>query len=174
MPQSDPQKHYEYNRAWAAKNPERVRAYRKKYNDLHPDVCARWHREHPDRVREIAKNCRAKNLEVVRVRGREWAKNHPEQGHSACALRRARKLGVECERFTWLEIASRDEWTCQLCGKILFQAFRGMRISMAPHIDHVIPLAAGGAHTRANSQLLCARCNMMKGAKTGGVEFLRS
>jgi 5-methylcytosine-specific restriction endonuclease McrA len=35
------------------------------------------------------------------------------------------------------------------------------------HIDHVIPLAEGGTNALSNLQLLCAKCNLAKGKKTG-------
>jgi len=41
------------------------------------------------------------------------------------------------------------------------------------HIDHVVPLAAGGTHTDDNVQLLCPGCNVSKGAKDP-IEFMQS
>ncbi len=41
------------------------------------------------------------------------------------------------------------------------------------HIDHVVPLAAGGTHTDDNVQLLCPDCNVSKGAKDP-IEFMQS
>ena len=34
------------------------------------------------------------------------------------------------------------------------------------HVDHVVPLKRGGTHAVANLQLLCAPCNLMKGARS--------
>ena len=33
------------------------------------------------------------------------------------------------------------------------------------HVDHVVPIAAGGTHEPGNVQLLCPGCNLSKGAK---------
>lgn len=41
------------------------------------------------------------------------------------------------------------------------------------HIDHVIPLSAGGTNTDDNVQLLCFECNVSKGAKHS-VDFMQS
>ena len=43
----------------------------------------------------------------------------------------------------------------------------------APELDHVVPLASGGAHTYANSACACRECNILKGALTVA-EFLAS
>jgi 5-methylcytosine-specific restriction endonuclease McrA len=45
---------------------------------------------------------------------------------------------------------------CALCAKSLASGF---------HVDHVIPLALGGEHSRLNVQLLCPTCNVRKNAK---------
>jgi 5-methylcytosine-specific restriction endonuclease McrA len=34
----------------------------------------------------------------------------------------------------------------------------------APELDHIVPLACGGAHTYQNTQCTCRECNGRKGA----------
>jgi len=41
------------------------------------------------------------------------------------------------------------------------------------HLDHIVPLASGGAHADDNIQLLCPHCNISKSAKDP-VEFMQS
>lgn len=57
------------------------------------------------------------------------------------------------------EIAFRDNYTCQCCGKYMPD-----RIGM--HIDHIIPIARGGKTVPSNLQVLCDKCNLKKSAKT--------
>lgn len=58
------------------------------------------------------------------------------------------------------EIFERDRWRCQLCGR---------RVSSSEaQLDHIIPVALGGAHVRANLQLACGPCNSRKGARLLG------
>ena len=121
---------------------------------------------HPERVRESNRKWDAANQEKRMEVKRTWNREHPKAWnliHSRSdTIRRARKLGVETERFTWLEIANRDDWTCQSCGTQIWECMRGRNVPTAPHIDHIVPLSRGGPHTRSNSQLLCAGCNLRK------------
>lgn len=70
--------------------------------------------------------------------------------------RRARLKGVQVGRIDREAIIARDESTCYLCGK-----------KCAPpeiHLDHVIPISRGGAHTEDNIRVACSTCNVRKGA----------
>lgn len=72
--------------------------------------------------------------------------------------RRAAKANAPLiERFDRAEIIERDRSTCHLCGK---------RCEPSEiHIDHVIPLARGGTHTRENVRVACSNCNLKKGPR---------
>lgn len=56
------------------------------------------------------------------------------------------------------EIARRDNYTCQICGKY-------MPDGVGLHIDHIVPVSKGGKTVPSNLQVLCSRCNGRKGAK---------
>ena len=75
------------------------------------------------------------------------------------ANRRARKRAAHIETVDYQEIYQRDNWTCQLCGVDLKD--RPGEI----HVDHIVPLARGGLHYRANLWTTCQTCNLSKGAK---------
>ena len=77
--------------------------------------------------------------------------------------RRARFYGVRYEPFKVIDIFERDEWRCKACGCDTPKELRGTQHDDAPELDHVIALADGGEHTRANTQCLCRLCNSMKG-----------
>jgi 5-methylcytosine-specific restriction endonuclease McrA len=56
------------------------------------------------------------------------------------------------------EIAERDGWRCHLCGRRVPD--RPYRASPNdPTLDHLVPVSAGGDHTRANVALAHNRCN---------------
>lgn len=84
------------------------------------------------------------------------------------AHRRAKIRGNEYEVFDPLEIFERDHWRCQLCGMKTPKRLRGTLEDRAPELDHIIPLALGGPHTRINTQCLCRLCNQRKGATIAG------
>ena len=49
---------------------------------------------------------------------------------------------------------------CPACGGPV------QRKGRQSHVDHVVPLAAGGSVRFGNLQLLCSLCNLRKGAHT--------
>ena len=80
------------------------------------------------------------------------------------AKRRARLVGGLVEVFDRREIFERDGWRCQICGQAVDP--KSPRYSYnVPSIDHIIPIARGGEHSRANVQTACLGCNVRKGAK---------
>ena len=56
------------------------------------------------------------------------------------------------------KIKIRDNYTCQICGKY-------MPDEIGLHIDHIIPVKAGGKTIPSNLQVLCSRCNGQKSDK---------
>ena len=56
------------------------------------------------------------------------------------------------------EIALRDNYTCQCCGKY-------MPDGVGLHIDHIIPISKGGKSIPSNLQVLCSKCNGKKSSK---------
>lgn len=58
------------------------------------------------------------------------------------------------------QVAERDEWVCHLCRNTLGPVTRENW-----SLEHVVPLAAGGAHSPENVALAHHRCNTLKGLK---------
>lgn len=79
--------------------------------------------------------------------------------------KRAAKIGsLLVERFSAIEIFERDNWMCRDCGGPV-RRDRKAGLPDSPELDHIVPLAVGGAHVRTNVQLLCKACNARKHAK---------
>ena len=77
------------------------------------------------------------------------------------ARRRARKAKAEIEPISRAQVMRRDKHRCQLCGRKVRQN-AVVPHPLAPTLDHVVPLAEGGAHTMANIQLAHFLCNSIK------------
>jgi 5-methylcytosine-specific restriction endonuclease McrA len=87
----------------------------------------------------------------------------------AKARRKAHLRGASCLHvFDPIEVFKRDGWRCQLCGTPTPRRLRGRMAPNAPELDHITPLARGGAHSVDNAQCLCRRCNGAKGARVMG------
>ncbi len=79
--------------------------------------------------------------------------------------RRARLRSVRCVNFSPSEILNRDGWKCRICGKDTPKELRGKKVSNAPTLDHIVPIALGGEHTPSNTQCACLGCNCSKGGR---------
>lgn len=79
---------------------------------------------------------------------------------------RKRRKVERSERVEALKVFERDGWICQICGRQTRRDKRGTKHPMAPELDHVVPVSRGGAHTYANTQTACKRCNMAKGNRS--------
>lgn len=96
------------------------------------------------------------------------SKRHRERasGRRGGSVRRP----VESESFTLREIAERDGWRCHLCRRSVPDREYKAR-PLDPTLDHLVPIADGGAHSRANVALAHNRCNWQRAA--GGIAQLR-
>jgi 5-methylcytosine-specific restriction endonuclease McrA len=143
----------------------------------------RYAKPYPKHVEE--RHCRdcdaditAKKLSAIRcdscrpawqkeTRRRQWAEN-PElrrrQQADAANRRRARIRGNGRERYDRLDVFERDGWRCQLCSFPVDQAAQWPD-PLSAAIDHVVPIAAGGADTFANVQLAHQGCNWRKSSR---------
>ncbi len=65
------------------------------------------------------------------------------------------------------QVAERDEYTCQMCGKKL-------PFDDTLHLDHIIPAALGGESTLSNLRVLCRDCNSLKADLLVGENDLRT
>lgn len=84
--------------------------------------------------------------------------------------RRARKRTAAVEVFSSAEIFERDRYRCHICRQ---KCLKGSRVPhpLAPTLDHLIPLAEDGEHTRANTATACFLCNSVKGDRGGGEQL---
>lgn len=140
--------------AFRAANPDRTRVY-----------SATWRAKlDPEATRAYFVEYQAANAERIAATRTAWRAKNAAHIESQLAAGRARKRGVR--------IGDRNAYTafvrharaapyipCHWCGKATKPGRRRR------HIDHIIPLAKGGADAVENLCVSCQRCNCSKGAK---------
>jgi 5-methylcytosine-specific restriction endonuclease McrA len=113
--------------------------------------------EHRRRLgREQANERRRRDPAADRARVRAWQKQNPERYRAIQARRRARRRDATVVRFTREQILAKVAYwggRCWICG------------GSYEVIDHVKPLARGGAHMLSNLRPACRTCNLSKGGK---------
>jgi 5-methylcytosine-specific restriction endonuclease McrA len=139
---------------------------------------ARWRAKHRERYLENKRRRREANKEKIAAawaayykanrdellaKRREWAQANPDKKRAArdpegmlldAARRRARKHDAFVEDVPFDFIVLRDLGACGICNQQI--------LDNDIHLDHIIPLAAGGTHERSNVQLAHATCNLRK------------
>lgn len=167
------------NRQWADANAERVKAYKAEWYQANKErVTAAAAVRAVEKAEEIKATRRAyyqKNkaeiLEKQRryasatparreaglARLKAWALADPKRLLERDARRRARKRANGVEKVNYAEVLRSSGGVCGICGKPLDL--------FGTDIDHITPIAKGGAHVLANLQATHARCNRSKGAR---------
>ena len=105
-----------------------------------------------------AMKCYYADVEKARRIRREWYNRNKEKLRASWSLRDKRKSSAE-GRYSVSDVARicRDQrGKCAICTKALGDKF---------HRDHIVPLKLGGTNWPRNIQLLCAPCNISKGAR---------
>lgn len=94
-----------------------------------------------------------------------WAKKNPLKRRANEAKRRAAKAGSKGRHSAEdaESLYALQKGKCAACKE---------RLGGKYHVDHVIPLAAGGSNGRENIQILCPSCNISKKA-TDPIEFMQ-
>lgn len=95
--------------------------------------------------------------------GRAWRKDNIELRRKSRRAARARLRGAASEPYTTEDILERDGWRCGICRRVIGRTLAYPH-PRSPSIDHVLPLAVGGADTRDNVQAAHLVCNVSKGA----------
>ncbi len=153
----------EIHRRWKGRNTERERERQRRWRLAHSE-------QEKARQREYQRKKRATNpvsVEQKRASDKRYyerLKANPARlelvkpkRRAQSNSRRARKLQAFVERVDPAEIYRRYAGVCGICEK-------PVSASEKWHVDHVVPLARGGAHSYDNCQLAHARCNQSKNA----------
>lgn len=154
--------HYERTRNWQRSRPEFWNSLSKKWRDAHPEKVSEmwqnWKQNNPEAY--------VKHMIRSAAYAKEWAIANPIRARinskRGKAIRRARILGNGGSH-TASDIAAlyaEQEGRCAYCGVTVFWDIVG-----DIHVDHIIPLARGGANDLSNLAIACADCNLSKSKK---------
>jgi 5-methylcytosine-specific restriction endonuclease McrA len=164
-------------RAWSAANVEKRRQINERYYEANKDEIRRvndawlernkdayanaqkaYYQANRDTIRTKAAEYHIANKEKLNERSAMWRRANPEKcrihSHNRRALIASAGGKLSADLFERLFVLQKGRCAC--CSKPLGDN---------PHLDHIMPLAMGGANEDSNMQLLRQTCNNRKHAK---------
>jgi len=124
---------------------------------------SQWKQVNREKINEQSRRRREGNPDAARENERRWATANPDKVRVKGHRQRARKKEATVVPVTVEQVVAKlSMWgnRCWMCGG----AFDS--------VDHVKPLAKGGAHVLANLRPACRSCNAKKNARWYGVAEL--
>lgn len=167
---ANPERNSERALKWAKANPERARELARRARAANPErynaLARAWAERNPEKRRAIVKAYSDRNRDALRIKGREYARtrdrgvvNAQQRAWKAAnrdkvaAGNHARRADAYTEDArAYVRILHGDP--CSYCGTRLEK----------PHIDHVVPISAGGDNQWDNLTASCVSCNSSKHA----------
>lgn len=139
---------------------EKAKAHAKRYAQNNPEDAARrakYREDHKEEALEAHRRWRAtpEGRAKHAAHGAAWRKRNPEKSRALVHRRRARLKEAFVEDVSEFRLWLKATGRCALCGEPLALA--------DVSVDHIIPLAKGGAHSHANTQATHLVCNAQKG-----------
>ena len=145
---------------------EQSKINRDKDPDKRREIKKKSRHKNPESTRESSRKQRAKKPEAYCLLARNFYAKNKEKIKSQSAIskqnRRARKLysGGTLSKDIFQKLMVLQKGRCAICHKDLNKLEK-----RKVHLDHIMPLALGGANEDYNIQLLCQTCNSKKSAK---------
>jgi hypothetical protein len=161
-------------KSWREENKDRIADYNRSYRQANKEKLRedfkKWREANPEKAKLLKKAWRENNPERDKENGKRWRGSNPDACRANWGVRRARKVSATVEKFSPREVYERDGWICQLCKKPVDKRLKHPN-PLSPSLDHIIPLALGGEHSKKNAHLAHLQCNLR--AHTGGIKQTR-
>lgn len=145
----------EYDREYNAANRDKRRTYARSYREANRDKFRTYQRKWRERNPDYNPRWRESNRELAVALTLAWASSNPGRVAEASRRRRARVREATIVDFTVEQLEARLSMFagCWVCGR------------EPEAVDHVKPLAKGGAHALCNLRPICTKCNSSKKAE---------
>jgi len=155
------------NAAWRNANKEKMQAYRDKWKlenpEKHKSALAKYRAANLVKVRAATIRCHKANPKKYKADSRKWWLANKPLTKIYSQRRKARKITnstpeqIASADAKILQMLSARKTLCAYCSK----EFKTSEM----HVDHVLALARGGAHSAENIRMACENCICSKGDK---------
>jgi|SRR5262245_9375606 len=132
-------------------------AYQKEHNAMKSDAVRAYKQEWWAKQKDERNAERRADREHQNQTFRKWYVRNREKFCAHVSARRARKKSTQIEPVDYKKVLMDSRGICGICHESLDL--------FGTDIDHIVPLAKGGAHVQENLQATHSRCNRSKGAK---------
>ena len=169
----NPEQYKNYIKVWKEKNPNYYQDWlKKKYPNGRPIQLdadgnpKKRNKLNTESEREYKRRYYLEHKDFYDEYSRNWKKNNPDKVKMKSARRRAKKFGLNFEKFTDEQVLKKYGTDCYICKTPI--DLKATRQAGKPgwekglHIDHHIPISKGGPHTLANVRPTHAKCNILK------------
>jgi 5-methylcytosine-specific restriction endonuclease McrA len=169
---------------WAKNNPQKIKIIKKRWRERNfEDEKKKFIQrklENPEVFRDYQRKYARNNLEKTRAASEKWRienrdyqkrylELNPERFRVASAKRRAIKKSnstpaqIDSANRKIIRMLKNKFVLCPYCEEI----FKPLEM----HVDHILALNRGGAHSAENVTLACKKCNLSKGDKILNTEW---
>lgn len=149
-----------YMRRWRAENPEEVKERLRSHYWSDPEMAREYARQTYDRLKDkkvaAKREERRKNPGVYRLASKRYYEKNTDKYRVWSRNYKVRKRGAEGFHTAAdiKAIVAAQSYKCAYCRVDLRK--------VKNHLDHIMPLARGGANDRRNLQVTCESCNLSK------------
>ncbi len=160
--EQNPAKEKASAKAYRVANRAKVKAGKAEYYAANADKVkasvAAWRESNPEKVKTYGASWIDRNKDKVSSNLAAWRAANPGRSRAHVHNYRAQKraVGGVLSKGLAAKLFALQQGKCPCCGQPLGDDY---------HMDHIVPIALGGANVDDNIQLLRQRCNSQKHAK---------
>jgi hypothetical protein len=168
----------EYLQVWRAKNPEKVAATNKKYDEKNRDkrseYAKQYRKANPEKVRALFDSWAERNPEKIRgymqKASKAWHERNPDYLSNFYKANKERYVAARARRRAAQDFAT-PAWLTAIDKAMIQEMYdvseaRYIQTGIKHHVDHIVPINGknvAGMHVPWNLQVITAHENLSKG-----------